>query len=138
MINWESVRAIKAGRRPGCAVVARGAVITKQPQMVIWFGVACRTLLGCASENPILMAVSTGYGAVRPGKREGCQGVVECGIFPAFRRVALGAVLSELPGMGIVLSMAGGAILGCPFIDSIFMAICTSHPRMHPDEGKGS
>ncbi len=52
---------------------------------------------------------------VSTGKLESSQGVIEIGAFPGFGRVALGAVLSESPLVGVMLCVAGIAILrGAP------------------------
>ena len=82
---------------------------------------------GRALEQIILMAICTGGSRVLTIKMERKLRVVNFGGFPTFGCMAGGALCSELPGVGIILEMAGGTIHGRAFEQVILMAIRASH-----------
>lgn len=73
-------------------------------------GMAGNTFLRCALKYIVLMAILAGDVLMSTGKREIRQGMVERGIFPAYRSMASGAVFSELTLVRVVLGMTGEAI----------------------------
>lgn len=104
--------------------------------MVFRFGVAGGTILRGSLENAASVAVGAGDVHVRPCQGERGERVVEPGVLPAFGGVALGAVLTELPRVGVVCLVTGVAILGCTLEYAVHVAGFASQIEMRPCQGK--
>jgi hypothetical protein len=92
--------------------VAGTAVCPKLTLVSISLGMAGITILRRALEDVIDMTVLAGDVNMLTHQRESRQGMVKLCRGPALWRMAFTAVLPELPIMGVILFMAGEAILG--------------------------
>lgn len=97
---------IKSCPLPPICGVAGCAILTELPIMFILLGMAGVAVLGSALKYFILVTILASDLDVHTGQREGCPGVVESSFFPGSCGMALGAVLSKLAGMSIILQVA--------------------------------
>ena len=67
------------------------------------------------------MALLASQPHVPAGQREGAQVVVEVGILPIRRVMTGGAIRAILPGMFVILLVAGITVHGRAFILSVYM-----------------
>jgi hypothetical protein len=81
--------------------------------MGVILGVASEAVLGCALVHAVDVAIAAFHSGVLTFQWESGLGVVEGRGLPILWRVAGGAVLPELPLVGVIIGVAGGAILGC-------------------------
>mgnify|MGYP005841124861 CR=1 FL=1 len=103
-------RVVKGGILPPFGGMALGAILTELPLVCVVCLVAGVTLLGCALEYAVHMAGFTCQDAMRSCQRERRQGMVKGSALPTFGCMALGAVLTKAPGMGIILGVAGETV----------------------------
>jgi len=91
---------------------------------------ASGAFLGRAFIHAAGVAICAGDTQMRSGEGKCCQGVVKGSVLPAFRSVALGAVLTELTSVGVVCLVAREAVLGCAFKHAIHVAGFTGYIRV--------
>ena len=97
---------------------------------------AGNALLGCALENIVYVALGAFYVGMRTGQLEGCLGMVEAGFFPVVRCVTAATIGAELALVGVVLGVAGCAILWRTFEDIVDVAFFAGHIRMRAGQLK--
>ena len=118
---------IESGGTPTVGAVTSPALCAKAARMGIIVNMTGGAIHGRALEQIILMAICTGGCCMFAIEFEGKLRVVNFGGFPAIRCMAGGALCSELPGVSIILKMAGGTIHGRAFEQVILMTIRASH-----------
>ena len=88
------------------------------------------TILRRAFELTVDMATRASNSVVRPVQFEGELGVIDRGRLPTVGRVTSRALRSQLTGVGIIVCMAGSAVLRRAFELTIDMAVRASHSIM--------
>jgi len=104
---------IKGGRYPTSGVVAACAVCSQAAIVGIIYRMAREAIAGYASEGTFCVAIFAGSSRMFAFQFEGCQIVIELSGCPAIGGVTGCAICSQLALVGIIFSVAGGAINGC-------------------------
>jgi len=127
MVQWEAMRLVELGRRPGLGIVAGGAVGGEQTGMEGRVGVAGDTLLGCALEYIVHMAFGAIHTGMCPGQLECSLGVVETGFLPIIWCVANATIYTKFTLVSVILGVAGITFLRRAFEEVINMALSASY-----------
>ena len=106
------------------------ALVTKRPGVRIIFGVTRGAILWRAFEDAVNVAALTGDSGMFPVKVERELRVIHCCRFPSVGRVTCSAERAERTVMSIILEMAGSAVHGRAFEDTVLMAVRTSGIRV--------
>jgi hypothetical protein len=107
MVQWEAMRLVELGRRPGLGIMAGSAVGGEQTAMEGRVGVTGDTLLGCALEYIVHMALGAFHTGMCPGQLECSLGVVETGFLPIIWCVATATIYTKFPLVRVIFGMAG-------------------------------
>jgi hypothetical protein len=110
---------------PGCRLMTISAIRAELSTVRILRGMARITVGGRAFIHSIGMAGRAGDPVVAARQREAGLAVVKVDILPITRVMAIGTILSHLPGVNIV--MTRGAICGCVLEECILMAALTGN-----------
>ncbi len=125
---------VQGGALPAAGRVALGAVLAELPIVPVVGPVTGDAALGCPRVLAARVTLHAGNLAVPAGERIGGGAMIEAGSLPAIRRVALGAVLAELPTVPIVRLVAGNTVLGRARVLVAGMAGRTGNLSMLPNE----
>jgi len=102
---------VEVGFLPARGRVAAVARRSKFTVVSVILGVAGKAILGCIYEAIFQVAILAGDAGVTAHQREASQVVIKIGLLPTFGVVAAAAILPEPPCVGVILRVAGEAVL---------------------------
>ena len=106
-----SLGVVEAGMLPVVRRVAAAAIGTELALVGVIFRMAGGAILRCTLEDVIHMAFIASHIRMLAGQLKSCFGVVESCLLPIIRRMASAAICAKLALVGIILCMAGSAVL---------------------------
>jgi hypothetical protein len=106
--------------------------------MVARFSMAGRAVFGRTLVDPIPMTRTTACPGMRAREGESSRAMIKAGSLPATGRVALRAVLAELPVVFVVRLVTGRAVRGRTLVDPVSMTRTTADACMRAREGEAS
>jgi hypothetical protein len=106
--------------------------------MVTRFSMAGRAVFGRTLVDPIPMTRTTACPGMRAREGESSRAMIKAGSLPATGRVALRAVLAELPVVFVVRLVTGRAVRGRTLVDPVSMTRTTADACMRAREGEAS
>jgi putative component of membrane protein insertase Oxa1/YidC/SpoIIIJ protein YidD len=125
---------VECGWFPSCCCVALRAVGAECAVVSIILAVAIHTVLRCALEHAVDMALSASHTDVRAGQLESGTIVIERGWLPPCRCVALRAIRAELAVVRIILAVTVHTVLRRALEHAVDVTPSASHIDVGADQ----